>query len=171
MIASDGAPTFIGSMTWKPWPVEGAPSAWIEIATAAWASLPIWARTLTHGPTLLSSVRVMTTLAPAARSSATSRFATSKVNAASWYPLLVWVPVVSHSLVPVPIGTCLLISSGWAKLPSLWPGSMAITLPDTEARFSGPVSTVPALAEALGFAALGLGVGLGAAGLVLAAED
>src|SRR5437763_4540664 len=140
MIAFDGAPTFIGSMTWNPCPLAGAPSAWMEIATLACASLPIAARLSTHGPTLVLSVRVMTTFAPAARSRATSRVATSNVNAASGYPLLVEVPVVSHSLVPVPIGTCLLMISGWAALPPLCPGSTRIVRPATALRSSGPVT-------------------------------
>src|SRR2546429_126426 len=125
-------------MTWNPCPPGGAPSPWMETATAACASLPIAARLSTQGPTLVLSVRVMTTLAPAARRSVASRFATSNVKAASWYPLLVWVPVVSQAFVPVPIGTGLLMISGWAPLPPLCPGSMTIVFPDTAFRFSGP---------------------------------
>src|SRR5438067_8349013 len=140
MIASDGAPTFFGSITWKPWPPAGAPSPWIETATSAWAALPMAARLSTHGPTPVLSVRVMTTLAPAALSRACGRSATSKVNAASWYPLFVSVPVVSQAFMPVPIGTSLLMISGWAPLPPSWPGSMTIVLPDTACRSSGPVT-------------------------------
>src|SRR2546429_3377008 len=147
MIASDGAPTLAGSMTWNPCPDAGAPSAWMEIATAAWASLPIAARLSTHGPTLVLSVRVMTTFAPAALSRATSRVATSNVNAASWYPLFVWVPVVAQALVPVPMGTGLLMSSGGAPLPPLWPGSTRIGLPDTACRSSGPAAGTDAFAD------------------------
>src|SRR2546423_1141274 len=139
MIASDGAPTLAGSITWNPCPPAGAPSPWIETATAACASLPIAARLSTQGPTLVLSVRVMTSFAPAARSSVASRFATSNVNAASEYPELVEVPVVSHAFVPVPIGTGWLMISGWAPLPPLCPASMTIVFPDTAFRSSGPL--------------------------------
>src|SRR6266545_613034 len=139
MIASDGAPTLAGSITWKPCPPDGPPSPWIETATAARASLPIAARLSTHGPTPMLSERVVTTLAPAALSSDTSRVATSKVNAASEYPELVEVPVVSQGLVPVPIGTSWLMISGCAPLPPLCPGSTSTVLPDTARRSRAPL--------------------------------
>src|SRR5262249_50641280 len=83
-------------------------------------------------------------------SSATRRVPTSKVNAASWYPLLVWVPVVSQAFEPVPIGTSWLMISGWAQLPPLCPGSTRIVLPETARRSNGPLAGAGAPAD--GFA-------------------
>ena len=72
-----------GSITWKPRPLAGPPSAWIDIATAAWARLPMAARSVMHGPTPVSFGRVRITWAPAAASSACIRVATSKAYAVS----------------------------------------------------------------------------------------
>ena len=74
-------------MTWKPRPVAGPPSAWIEIAASACARFPIAARSVMQGPQPAFDVRVSTTLAPAARSRRASRFATSKVYAGSAIPV------------------------------------------------------------------------------------
>ena len=40
-----------GSMTWKPEPEAGPPSAWIETVASARGRLAIRARSSTHGPT------------------------------------------------------------------------------------------------------------------------
>ena len=73
-----------GSMTWKPWPLAGAPSPWMARLASACARLAIFARSSTHGPTPLSFLRVRMTLAPfLARRSFARRFATSQVNACS----------------------------------------------------------------------------------------
>ena len=70
-------------MTSKPVPDGGPPSAWMEMAAAACARLPIAARWVTHGPTPVSLGRVRTTVAPSARSSRARRVATSKLKACS----------------------------------------------------------------------------------------
>ena len=101
----------------------------MEMAASAWAWLPIAARSVIHGPNPLLSGRVSTTVAPAARSSAARRVATSKLYAASVYPSLVWVPVVSHALYPLPTNTSWLMAEAWAPLPPLCPGSTTIVLP------------------------------------------
>src|SRR5436305_1103940 len=133
----------------------------MEIATLARASLPILARSLTQGPTPALVPRVMITCAPAALSSASSRVPTSNVNAASEYPALVEVPVVSQALVPVPIGTCWLMISGCAPLPPLCPGSTTIVLPATAARLSAPLA-VGTLGDAAADCEDATGDGLGA---------
>src|SRR5919197_688136 len=51
-------------MTWKPCPLAGPPSAWIEIAASACARFPIAARRVMHGPQPVFVVRVSTTRAP-----------------------------------------------------------------------------------------------------------
>lgn len=52
------------------------------------------------------------------------------------------VPVVSHSLRPVPMSTCRSISEPCLKLPLLCPGSMTTVRPD-----SGPLGAAGAAAE------------------------
>ena len=64
-------------------PDTGPPSPWMEMAASDPASLPMAARTLTHGPTPVSVERVRTTVAPPAWSRAASRRATSKLKACS----------------------------------------------------------------------------------------
>src|SRR5664279_2952991 len=75
--------TAAGRMTWKPRPLLGPPSAWIEMAAAACAALPMPARRVMHGPQPVSSSRVSTTCAPAALSRSRTRWATSKLSACS----------------------------------------------------------------------------------------
>ncbi len=127
-------------MTWKPRPVAGPPSAWIEIAASACARFPIAARSVMQGPQPAFDVRVSTTLAPAARSRRATRFATSKVYAGSAYPSAVAVPVVSHAFHSVPAFTSLLISAGCAQSRPLWPGSTAIVAPARGDRAAGALA-------------------------------
>ncbi len=69
-----------GAIDANPCPLDGPPSAWIEIATAAFARLPIAARSVMQGPHAgLVAVWVSTTCAPAARRMAVSRAETSSV--------------------------------------------------------------------------------------------
>ena len=63
-------PSATGSRMAKPRPPGGPPSAWMDTAALAWASLPMAARSVTQGPTPVLEVRVSTTVAPAARRSA-----------------------------------------------------------------------------------------------------
>src|SRR5438270_1205795 len=121
--------TRAGSMTWNPRPPTGPPSAWMETTASALARLPMAARSVMHGPTPLSSVRVSTTRAPACCRSVASRSATSKANADSGYPLAVAAPAVSHGFCSVTASTGRLISAGCEPLPPLWPGSRATVLP------------------------------------------
>ena len=72
-----------GTSTAKPEPLGGPPSAWIEIAASLCARLPIAARSFTQGPTPVLLVRVITTRAPAVRSSARSRIATLQLKSVS----------------------------------------------------------------------------------------
>src|SRR3712207_3725843 len=76
----DGVPDHDGMITWKPRaPEPRLPSAWMETTASASFWLPIRARTLTHGPTPVSSGRVSTTVAPRARRIDAARLATSQV--------------------------------------------------------------------------------------------
>src|SRR5215469_2917969 len=118
-----------GSITSKPVPPGGPPSAWIEIAASACARLPIAARWVTHGPTPWLLVRVRTTVAPSARSRRASLIATLKVKAASVYPASVSVPVVSHGFISVITLTSWLMTAGCAQLSPLCPGSITTTWP------------------------------------------
>ena len=63
-------PSATGSRTVNPRPDAGPPSAWISMATLAWARLMICARVVTHGPTPVLLVRVITTRAPSRSRSA-----------------------------------------------------------------------------------------------------
>src|SRR5829696_446868 len=116
-------------MTWKPRPLGGPPSAWIEIAASAWAAFAIAARRVMHGPQPVSVVRVSTTRAPCARSTRASRSATSRLYACSAYPSSVEAPTVSHAFCTVPASTSRAISATCAALPPLWPGSIATVFP------------------------------------------
>ena len=78
-----GLTTGAGSITSKPRPETGPPSAWMDTAAAAWASLPMAALVLTHGPTPVSVDLVSTTVAPSCSSRLCSRVATSKLKACS----------------------------------------------------------------------------------------
>ncbi len=118
-----------GRITWKPRLPAPEPSAWIETAASAFASLPIRARSSTHGPNGRSPSWVSFTVAPCASRRVRSRWATSRVNFASGQPASVAVPVVSHSFQCVPTFTLRLMSDGCWKLPGLWPGSMTTTFP------------------------------------------
>lgn len=62
------------------------------------------------------------------------------MKACSLYPALVAVPVVSHSFVPLPMSTFLLMAAGCSPFPPLWPGSSTMTLPrsDTACPAAGP---------------------------------
>src|SRR5258708_31075533 len=113
-----------GRITWKPYPELGAPSPWMEIAASACALLAIAAGSLTHGPMPWWLVRVSTTFAPSDRKIATSRVATSKLNACSWYPDAVEVPEVLHGFWKGPAGTGLAMRAGWEPFSPLWPGSI-----------------------------------------------
>src|SRR5438309_1361076 len=121
--------TRAGSMTWKPRPDAGPPSAWMETAAAAPARLPMAARSVMQGPTPASLVRVSTTRAPAPSSRRANRWATSKAYADSAYPLAVAAPAVSQGLCWVTASTRRPISAGWAPLAPLWPGSSTTVLP------------------------------------------
>src|SRR4051812_9451351 len=125
-----------GSITWKPYPPVGPPSACNDRPTtrargpaAAAALFPMAARSTMHGPTPSSPARVSTTRAPAARSRAARRRARSHVKADSVYPDGVCVPVVSHALRPAPMSTSRLTTSGCRPLPPSCPGSRTTTAP------------------------------------------
>ncbi|CAM5449137.1 hypothetical protein SVIOM342S_01653 [Streptomyces violaceorubidus] len=105
------------------------PSAWIEIAASAFASLPI-RRPLLH----TGSVRTVAVLRQLHGRALFLKQGAQPVghvegDFASGQPALVAVPVASHSSRCVPMSTLRSISDACRKLAGLWPGSMTTTSP------------------------------------------
>src|SRR5690242_30049 len=101
----------------------------MSMATSECALLRICALVVTHGPTLVLSCRVITTVAPAAIRSARRSVATSKLKLASVKPDADSVPVVSQVSDSRPFQISWLMKPASEKLPPLWPGSMPTTRP------------------------------------------
>ena len=128
---------------WKPRPVGGPPSPWIDTTAFGWTELASAARSSTHGPGPVSSPRDIAVRTPSAVSAWRTRSVVSQLKVCSGYPSLVEVPLAWQSLVPPrPVGTCLLIE---ASLVPLWPGSRNTIFP---ARVAGAAWAGPANIDA-----------------------
>ncbi len=93
-------------MTWKPRPVAGPPSAWIDTMASGWSALAIAARSSTQGPSASSLPRDIAVRTPSAVNSWRMRSTVSQLNVCSGYPSFVEVPLAWQSLVPPrPVGT------------------------------------------------------------------
>ena len=152
------------SMTWKPVPLAGPPSACTETTASACTALPNRPRASTHGPTPRSLDRVSRTSTPRAASRDRSRAATSQVKACSAYPVAVWAPISLHGLrIPCPASTSRVTWSRWPMLPPLWPGSITTT-----GRRTGGALVGGAAGDPVG-AAVGETVGRGAGRVLVGA--
>lgn len=69
--------------TWKPRPVGGPPSAWIDTMACGRSELAIAARSSTHGPSALSLPRDIAVRTPSAVSAARTRSVVSHVKLCS----------------------------------------------------------------------------------------
>ncbi len=92
--------------TWKPRPVGGPPSAWIDTIALGLIALAIAARWSTHGPGPVSSPRDIAVRTPRPVSACRMRSVVSQVKVCSGKPSSVEVPLAWQSLVPPrPVGT------------------------------------------------------------------
>ena len=113
--------------TWKPRPVAGPPSAWMETTALGCSALAIAARSSTHGPTWSSLPRDIAVRTPSWVSAWRISSMVSQLKVCSGKPSSVVVPLAWQSLVPPrPVGTWRVIE---ASLAPLWPGSRKTIMP------------------------------------------